>query len=272
MKNDSICPFDDRRDDVLVSYVYDEIGAAERQAFEAHLADCVTCRSELAGLTDVRSDLAAWASPEPAAGVGGKTPRVPLRLAAVQPPDRWAASPRAMPWWLRAAAAVLMFAAGLGLANLRVTYSGEGLTVRTGWMQGDATRAAAPAAAVAESRTAGVAPGASTAAPWQNDLAALEQALRAEMVAQRQTAASSAAEGDAVVRRVRALIAESEQRQQRELALRVAEMARETQMQRQADLVKIERSLGMIQSRTGVEVMRTQQQLNSLAQRVSQRP
>lgn len=271
MKNDSICPFDDRRDDVLVSYLYNEIAAAERQAFEAHLPDCVTCRSELAGLADVRSDLAAWASPEPAAGVGGKTPRVPLRLAAVQPPERSAAATRDMPRWLQAAAAVLLFAAGLGLANLRVTYSGEGLTVRTGWMQGERTGAATPAAAVAASR-ASVVPEASAAAPWQRDLAALEQALRAEMVAQRHAAASSPADGDAVVRRVRALIAESEQRQQRELALRVAEMARETQMQRQADLVKIERSLGMIQSRTGVEVMRTQQQLNSLAQRVSQRP
>ena len=39
---------------------------------------------------------------------------------------------------------------------------------------------------------------------------------------------------------------------------------------RASDLVKIDRSLGLIQNRTGVEVMRTQQQLNSLAQRVSQ--
>jgi hypothetical protein len=44
------------------------------------------------------------------------------------------------------------------------------------------------------------------------------------------------------------------------------------QSQRQADLVKIDRSLGLIQSRTGMEVMRTQRQVNSLAQQVSQRP
>jgi len=41
-------------------------------------------------------------------------------------------------------------------------------------------------------------------------------------------------------------------------------------VQRQADLVKIDRSLGLIQRNTGVEAMRTQQQLNTLAQRVSQ--
>ena len=50
----------------------------------------------------------------------------------------------------------------------------------------------------------------------------------------------------------------------------MAEVAREAQVQRQADLVRIDRSLGVIQNRTGVEVMRTQQQLNSLAQRVSE--
>ena len=72
------------------------------------------------------------------------------------------------------------------------------------------------------------------------------------------------------MKRVRALLQESERRQQRELALRVAELARDAQTQRQADLVRIDRSLGIIQNRTGVEVMRTQQQLNTLAQRVSQ--
>jgi anti-sigma factor RsiW len=271
MKNDTFCPFDDRRDDALVSYLYDEMTVEERRAFDAHLPDCVMCRSELAALADVRADLAAWASPEPVAGVGGKTPRVPLRLAAIPPPDRWA-TPRVTPRWLQAAAAVLLFAAGVGLGNLRVSYSNDGLVLRTGWAGGDAGGASRPASAVTAERTAVTAPAVQPAAPWRDDLAALEQQLRDELAAQRQAVAASAPEIDDLLRRVRALIAESEQRQQRELALRVAEVARETQVQRQADLVKIERSLGLIQSRTGVEVMRTQQQLNSLAQRVSQRP
>ena len=42
------------------------------------------------------------------------------------------------------------------------------------------------------------------------------------------------------------------------------------QAQRQADLVKIDRSLGIIQNRTGMEVMRQQQILNNLL-RVSQK-
>ena len=74
------------------------------------------------------------------------------------------------------------------------------------------------------------------------------------------------------MRRVRQLVQESERRQESELALRMAEAVRELQMQRQADLVKIDRTLGVIQNRTGMEVMRTQRQMNSLAQQVSQRP
>ena len=69
---------------------------------------------------------------------------------------------------------------------------------------------------------------------------------------------------------MRQLVQESERRQQRELALRVAEVARDLQGQRQADLVKIDRSLGLIQNRTGMEVMRQQQLLNNLL-RVSQK-
>jgi CheY-like chemotaxis protein len=71
---------------------------------------------------------------------------------------------------------------------------------------------------------------------------------------------------------VRQMLQDSERRQQSELALRMAEAVRELQQQRQADLVKIDRALGVMQSRTGFEVMRTQRQMNSLAQQVSQRP
>jgi hypothetical protein len=109
-------------------------------------------------------------------------------------------------------------------------------------------------------------------APWRPDLTALERQLRQDLTPTPVVAHAppAAADEDAVMKRVRALLQESERRQQRELALRVAEVARDTQAQRQADLVRIDRSLGLIQNRTGVEVMRTQQQLNTLAQRVSE--
>jgi hypothetical protein len=123
-----------------------------------------------------------------------------------------------------------------------------------------------PSTPVAPASVAVVQPGTE---PWRAELAAVEQRLMQELQAQ-PASASLSADDDALVKRVQTLIQESERRQQRELALRVAEVARDAQAQRQADLVKIDRSLGLIQSRTGVEVMRTQQQLNSLAQRVSE--
>ncbi len=113
-----------------------------------------------------------------------------------------------------------------------------------------------------------------TSAPWTSDLAALERELRGAIDARPAAAstASSAGSDDATLRRVRQLVQDSERRQESELALRVAEAVRELQMQRQADLVKIDRTLGLMQNRTGIEVMRTQRQMNSLAQQVSQRP
>jgi hypothetical protein len=116
--------------------------------------------------------------------------------------------------------------------------------------------------------------GSSAAAPWAADLATLERELRRDLDTRRTAVPAAATTGsdETVLRRVRQLVDESEKRQQSELALRMAEAMRELQLQRQADLVKIDRTLGVIQSRTGLEVMRTQRQMNSLAQQVSQRP
>jgi hypothetical protein len=68
------------------------------------------------------------------------------------------------------------------------------------------------------------------------------------------------------------MIAQSEQRQQRELALRIGDVVNDVQVQRRADLSKIDRSIGLIQNSTGMEVLRQREMLNSLAVRVSQRP
>ena len=70
--------------------------------------------------------------------------------------------------------------------------------------------------------------------------------------------------------RVRALLEESEKRQQRELALRVAEVVRDVNAQRQVDLRNIDRTLGLVRNDLGVEVMKQRQSLN-LLYRASQR-
>src|SRR5439155_19491150 len=107
-------------------------------------------------------------------------------------------------------------------------------------------------------------------AATREELNALERRLKTEFHA---TPVSSLTVGSQVtptrvssdaeiVRRVRALVDESEKRQQRELALRLAEALRDVNLQRQADLVKVDRALGLVKNDLGVEVLKNRQQMN----------
>ncbi|MBS1817432.1 MAG: hypothetical protein JSU08_05865 [Acidobacteria bacterium] len=272
--NDGLCTYDGRRDEVLMEYLYDHIDREERAAFERHLAGCIACRTELDALGDVRDGLAAWAAPEVADGVGGTAPRVPLRLVeptAPRPSSGWRVIADA-PIWLQAAAAMLVVAASLGIANINLTYSRNGLTLTTGWMQpapgtqADAGRAAGAAANVS---AAGTAPGDTENARLRAEIVALRQQMD-EVKTLAAAAASARTDNDALVRQVRAEIQDSERRVMRDVGLQVAGVARDFQVQRQADLVNIDRNMGLIQNRTGMEVLRQQQQLNNLLQRVSE--
>lgn len=256
MKNPPFCTLPGRREELLVSHLYDELAPAERADFERHLRACAVCRDELGALGAVRGGLVSWTPPETAGRLAGDV---------VAPPGSRAAAVsvfRDMPVWVRAAAAVLIVGLSAGAANLEISRTVTGFSIRTGWhhpVVTDSAAVAAPAPTVPPSPADGL-------DALERDLRALER--RVADVA----SAASGLDGEGVLRRVRALVEESERRQQRELALRVAEVARDLQAQRQIDLVRIDRSLGLIQSRTGMEVMRTQRQVNSLAQQVSQRP
>jgi hypothetical protein len=264
--NHMTCTFDGDRDETLIAYLYRDVDPSDRIAFESHLTTCATCRRELEALSGVRAELAHWAPPEPAFALANHEPQP---AATHQPPvgrDPWW---RGIPVWAQIAAASLVLGVSAGIANLSVRYDQGGLTVLTGWSRPAASSAtkAAPASA-----------------PWRNDLAALEQQLRAELRASEAAAAATtattptapapraASAGDAdLVRRITALIEESERRQQTELALRVAQVERDVFSQRQADLRKIDQNLGRMQDQTGVEVLKQRQMLNYLVQRVSQR-
>lgn len=268
---DSYCGYDGNREDALIACLYDD-GAEtpERAAFDAHLAACGRCRDELASLRGVRAQLARWSPPEPAFArqLSIASPS-PIRLSTSSDRAQSATSWRHAPAWAQVAAALLFLGVSAAIANFDVRYDANGLRVRTGWMQPEATPAASAPAPAAS------APSAAAAAPWQADLAALERQIRTELRAVQTTAAAaatqrpSASEAD-LVRRVRALVDDSEKRQQRELALRLAEAMRDISAQRQADLVKIDRTLGLVQNNLGVEVMKDRQRLN-LLYRASQR-
>ena len=65
------------------------------------------------------------------------------------------------------------------------------------------------------------------------------------------------------------MIDESERRQQTELALRVAGALHDVNAQRNADLVRINQNLGLMQQDMGVEVLKNRKTLDYLV-RVSQ--
>lgn len=275
--NKILCGYQGDREEALIAFLYDEPAGdrAERARFEAHMAACAQCGEELAALRGVQLQLGRWAPPEPSYLTNNRQlSLVGSQTAAPQSGNPQSGNPRSairdpqvswwreIPAWAQVAAALLFLGVSAGVANLDVKYDANGLSVRTGWMKPGAV-AVSPAPVAADST------------PWRSDLASLERQLKSEMRAVQTTAAaqqaqpvrvSSASDPD-VVRRVRALIEESEKRQQTELALRVAEVLRDVHAQRQADLVKIDGLLGGV----GVEVMKDRQRLNTLLVRTSGR-
>ncbi len=54
--NNRNCGFDD----VMVSYIYDEVKSGERRKFEAHLVDCSECTEEFAEISGARFSVFEW--------------------------------------------------------------------------------------------------------------------------------------------------------------------------------------------------------------------
>jgi hypothetical protein len=240
----------------LAGYLYDECDAGERAAVDAHLAVCPTCAEELIALGATRTALASWTPPDMALDFRIISPREAadgdVAQGTVLRPARWWHRP--MPAWAQVAAALLIFAGGAALG------------MRTAGLP-----AVAPAAAV-EPRASSAAATPSISA---RDLAALEQRLRAEMNALR---TASTAQGPhipsneaAVLQRVRTLLAESEERQQRELAFRLTQVMRDVDSQRRMDLSRIEQTFGQMEGFTRPELADQRQMLNYLIQRTGAR-
>ena len=110
---------------------------------------------------------------------------------------------------------------------------------------------------------------------WRQELAALERTLRGELTAARVEATSTPAAGaparDLSAERVATLIEQSERRQRQELALRLAQLGRDLEVQRRSDLVRINQGLGQFEGRAGAEILRQRQMLDYIM-RVSAQP
>jgi anti-sigma factor RsiW len=241
----------------LAGYLYDECDAAERAAVDAHLAVCPSCREELAALGATRSALASWRPPDAALGFRITSPhdegdREAALTNVVRPAQWWR---RPMPAWAQAAAAILIFAGGAVLGMRAADLAPAAPTVATG------------ASATSNSSTASVS---------ARDLAALEQRLRTEMSALRTATAATPgpqipSHEAAVLQRVRALLAESEERQQRELAFRLTQVMRDVDSQRRMDLSRIEQTFGQMEGFTRPELADQRQMINYLIQRTGAR-
>lgn len=242
----------------LVGYLYDECEAVERAVIAAHVAVCAACTAELEALGSARVQLAAWTPPDAKLGfvITQREAVEPSRFRSGvdRPRMHWFARP--LPGWAQLAAACLVFGVGLSLGIVRGT-------------SGPVTPAAV---------TAPGGPAIDSASVSSADLTALESRLRDEIASIRTvnregnaSAPSSGVQGsDAqLMARVRALIDESEQRQQRLLALRTAELVNDFDSQRRVDLAQIQRNFGQIEGLTGAEVREQREMLNYLM-RVSQ--
>jgi Putative zinc-finger len=232
----------------LVSYLYGEIDDATRQVVDAHLSRCAACASEVMALGDARAELGLWVPPDVELDFT-IVKKSQLPAANVLRPARWWTT---VPAWAQAAAAILVLAAGAAIANVQVTSGPEGVSVRTGWLQ--PAGVAAPVTVPDET--------------WQPALVALEQQLRNEIRAARpQETRVSGPVDEATINRVRQLIADSEQRHERALAMRFVEFTRDLNMQRRADLQNIGRVVGSYDG----ELMRQRQMINNVI-RVSATP
>jgi anti-sigma factor RsiW len=213
----------------LVSYLYGEVDAAARQAIDDHLAQCAACADELMALGDVRSELGLWAPPDVELDFQIVSKSKPPASNVLRPARWW----NTVPGWAQAAAAILVLAAGLSIANLQIKSGPDGLSVSTGWM---------PVATVAAPMTT------ANDDAWKTALVSLEQQLRSEIRTSREAGATRAAAPGAVdeatIRRVQQLIADAEQRHERELAARFVDFTRDLTMQRRADMMNITRFVG----------------------------
>jgi hypothetical protein len=256
--------------DVLVSYLYEEGDQSERQAFAAHLAQCAACASEVRAMRDVRGELAMWQPPETV-----------LDFRIVREPRRqsgrlgWLAMP-ALPAWAQFAAASLVVGVAVGISGLEIRYDQQGWTARAGWSKPVAVQTAvATPSNVAQASTA-------ADAPWRAELVALEQRLKGELrsvgaggpdaaVRQASNGTVKAPMGDReFMARVQDLIDASETRQQREMAVRIAQVTRDFDTQRRTDLARVVNGMGALEGRTGAAVAAQRELLNYLV-RVSQK-
>ena len=244
--------------EALIGYLYGELSASERAAFEQHAAGCDECRSEISGLQHTREHLAAWAPPEPEFNF--QVIRSARTQAAPAPPRarRFAFVPE---WALAAAAALLVAAGAAAIANVEVRYGADGsIAVRTGWSE--PVPAPVPAATQA-------APQAASAATPSEDLTAviavLEARLRQLETARTPELTRVAAPAPGITpAELRKILTQSETRQREEMKAQVGQIWRDFNAARAADFARVQQTLTQVQGLTNYQLRQQRDSIESL--------
>ena len=240
----------------LVAYLYDECAPGEQALIAAHLKGCANCATEIDALSATRRSLAAWTPPELALGfrITREDELYPAKV--LEPRIAWWRAP--LPAWAQAAAALVIFAVGLSVGSARNSAT---------------EHPAAPVPTTVAAVPVSTPPAAASAS--RDELAQLEQRLRAELAQLRSsttavTATPVAAHGsdDALLAQVKTLIEQSEENQRRDFTVRMVDLAGNIETQRRVDLASVRQQIGLQQGAIGTEL---RQQREVLGRLVSER-
>ena len=248
------CIYPDR-EAVLVAYLYDDIDAAGRVAFETHVTTCFPCRTELAGMRNVRSTLTQWVAPE--------SDHVGLQSSVASLQSQSRAWWHDVPVWAQVAAAMLVLGVSASIANLDVRYDKSGLNVRTGWSTPATVAAPAPATAQAVDTAASREELTALRNELQSQIRAQAATVRAASMSIAPTSAAAMSDVD-FQRRVRALLDESEQNQKRELAVRLVQLQRDFNTLLQNERGQTNQLFRNVTDTYGSQIQSQQKQINYL--------
>ena len=242
--------------DALLDYLYEEGDPAERLTIAKHLQECAACTVAVLEFQNVRSMLSDWTPPASlplsapvlSPGASGTSPS-----ATANPGARggwsWGWGPAAYQEkligprsrvFLQAAAAILLFVSGMAVSQLHFDYSDGAVTLRIG---PDDQVAPKPVSAGPESPSAAA----------KVDINEVVRLVRAQLAKDN----APSVESDRVLEQVRAMIGQSEQRQYRELAIRLAQVAGEVDAQHRVDVERMQQDFGKQQEATMEYLVRT---------------
>jgi hypothetical protein len=216
-----------------------------------HLQECAACSVAVLEFQNVRGMLRGWTPPGSALGFrvvqDGAFLPTSVALPTPRAADQGARSGAWPAWlpltsqsrpWRQAAAAVVLFVAGMAVSQLTVHYE-DGRVVVSG-------RSAVP---VVTARTESI--------PLPPQAASDVTSPNPGVTLQPVPADRDPMDTEVLLQRVRSMIDQSEQRQQRELALRLSQVTREVDTQHQADLLRIQQDFGHQQEATMEYLVRT---------------